>query len=179
MHSPSSTEYLDIVNQNFADLKDLGDRAFSQLEEQAFHFKLDAGSNSIATLIQHIHGNMVSRFTDFLTTDGEKPTRNRDGEFEKAGLSQEQLLGLWETGWLVLFDTLRGLTEKDLSKTVLIRSEPHSVLAAINRQVAHYAAHVGQIVFLAKHIQGTSWKSLSIPRGKSAEFNQDMLTKKH
>lgn len=178
MSAALSAEYLVVVLRNFHDVKNLGDRTFSQIDDDAFHYTLGESSNSIATIIRHMHGNMISRFTDFLTTDGEKPTRNRDSEFAESNESREQLLELWETGWQLLFATLQGLTEDDLTKTVLIRNEPHSVVAAINRQVSHYAGHVGQIVLLGKHIRGSAWQSLSIPKGKSAEFNQQLLNKK-
>ena len=165
-------EYLRVVRQNFSDLKRLGDRTFAQLPDADFYAQPDRESNSIAVLIRHLHGNMRSRFTDFLTTDGEKPDRNRDGEFEAAGQSREELLRQWETGWQVVMETLDSLDEADLLRTVVIRNQPHSVIKALNRQVSHYGYHVGQFVFLAKHLRAASWQTLSIPRTGSVEFNQ-------
>ena len=128
--------------------------------------------NSIAIIIKHMAGNMRSRWSDFLNSDGEKPGRNRDSEFEDAPKTRQDLTELWEDGWRCVFTALEPLSESDMGRTVKIRDEPHSIMQAINRQIAHYAYHCGQIVFLAKHFKGNHWKSLSIPRGKSAEFNR-------
>jgi uncharacterized damage-inducible protein DinB len=152
--------------------KRLGDGALSQLDEADWHARPDEESNSIAILVQHLHGNMLSRWTDFLTADGEKPTRARDAEFEPQGLSAKDILARWEEGWRVCLGAIEPLTEADLARTVRIRGEPLTVLDAILRQVSHYAYHVGQIVLLARARRGASWKSLSIPKGKSAEHRE-------
>ncbi|MGH9454761.1 MAG: DUF1572 family protein [Terriglobia bacterium] len=151
--------------------KSLGEAAIAQVTDDQLTQALDAESNSIAIIVKHLAGNMRSRWTDFLTSDGEKPDRSRDTEFESAPATRDELMQLWESGWHCVFTALEPLKEADLARTVYIRSEAHSVAQAILRQVAHYAHHVGQIVFLAKHFQSAHWKSLSIPRGKSAEFN--------
>ena len=172
-----ANEYLRTATINFRMYKGLADKAFAQLEEKDFHYKIDKESNSIAIIIQHINGNARSRFTDFFTSDGEKPSRNRDSEFEEQKLSKAELIELWEQGWNILFDLLYNIKEDDLLKTVHIRGEAHTALEALNRQVAHYAYHSGQIVMIAKHIKGDKWNSLSIPKGKSAEFNTKMAGK--
>jgi hypothetical protein len=149
--------------------KHLAERAIAQVPDHALTIALDAESNSIAIIVKHMVGNMRSRWTDFLTADGEKPDRNRDTEFESFAATRDQLIAQWEAGWKHVFDALGSLTDADLGRTVFIRNEPHSVTQAINRQVAHYSYHVGQIVFLAKHFASANWTSLSVPRGKSAE----------
>jgi hypothetical protein len=154
--------------------KRLAERAIEQAPDQALFATLDPESNSIATIVKHLHGNMRSRWTDFLATDGEKPDRNRDAEFEAPPKTRAELVALWEAGWKCLFDALTTLQEADLSRTVIIRTEAHSVMQAINRQLGHYAYHTGQIVYLAKHFAGSNWKALTVPRGKSAEFNAKM-----
>lgn len=153
--------------------KALGERAMEQCPDEGLFVAPDAESNSIATIVKHMAGNMRSRWTDFLSSDGEKPDRNRDTEFEDAPKTRAELMGLWERGWKILFGALEPLTDADLGRTVTIRTEPHSVTQAINRQIAHYSYHIGQIVFLARHFaaQSGEWKSLTIPRKKSAEFN--------
>ena len=154
--------------------KKLGDRAMAQCPDEALFVTLDPESNSIAIIVKHLSGNMRSRWMDFLTTDGEKPDRRRDTEFETPPATRVELMEMWERGWKYLFDALEPLTEADLTRSVTIRTEPHSVMQAINRQVAHYAHHVGQILFLAKHLTFTKtgkWESLSVARGKSAEIN--------
>ncbi|HEU5458037.1 MAG TPA: DUF1572 family protein [Terracidiphilus sp.] len=156
----------------FRQMKQLAERAMEQVTDEQLFATLDAEANSIAVLVKHMAGNMRSRWTDFLTTDGEKPTRNRDGEFEHPPETRAALLAEWESGWSCLFGALEPLTDADLPRTVTIRGERHSVMQAINRQVAHYAQHAGQIILLAKHFAGGHWQSLSIPRGKSAEFNR-------
>jgi hypothetical protein len=143
----------------------------AQCPDEALFESLDAESNSIAIIVKHIAGNMRSRWTDFLTTDGEKPDRNRDTEFEDAPKTRAQLMELWERGWKCVFDALAPLGDEDLVRKVVIRTEPHSVMQAVNRQVAHYCYHVGQIVYLAKHLAGSKWQTLTVPRKKSAEFN--------
>ncbi|MGQ0828639.1 MAG: DUF1572 family protein [Bacteroidota bacterium] len=156
----------------FKNYRTLAEKAMAQLiTDKDFHYVPDAESNSIAVIIKHMSGNMISRWTDFLTTDGEKPTRNRDSEFIEGTETREQLMQIWEKGWKVFFDTLHSLTEKDLMKIVTIRGEGLTVLQALNRQTAHYSYHVGQIVFLAKHIRNTEFKSLSIPKNKSSEHS--------
>lgn len=152
--------------------KRLAERSMEQAQDEAFTAALDSESNSIAVIVKHVAGNMRSRFTDFLTSDGEKPDRNRDGEFEAPPQSRAEIMALWEAGWKCVFDALAPLSDQDLARTVLIRNEPHSVMQAINRQVAHCSYHVGQIVFLAKHFAaaGGGWTAITIPRGKSGDF---------
>ncbi|HEX4825781.1 MAG TPA: DUF1572 family protein [Candidatus Polarisedimenticolaceae bacterium] len=171
----NGTAYLTDVIERFRELRRQCDRAIAQVAYDQWSHRLDPGSNSIVTLMLHLSGNMLSRWTDFLTTDGEKPTRDRDSEFEDpASLSREDLLARWERGWACLFDALTSLAETDLDRDVTIRSEPHSVVEAINRQLTHYGAHTGQIVFLAKHLAGPKWRTLSIPRGGSSAFNEQL-----
>jgi hypothetical protein len=151
--------------------KGLADRALAQVDDAAFFRVLDPESNSLAVIVKHVAGNQRSRWRDFLTTDGEKPDRDRDSEFEiAAGTSREAVMRAWEEGWALLFAALESLRPEDLERVVTVRGEPHTVLQAIQRQLAHYAQHAGQIVFLAKHWAGPAWTSLSIPRGKSKEF---------
>jgi uncharacterized damage-inducible protein DinB len=164
-----TTSYVIDATRVFRYYKHLGERAIAQAPDEALAVALDAESNSIAIIVKHLYGNMRSRWTDFLTTDGEKPDRNRDTEFESPATTRAQLRAQWEAGWKYLFDALAALTDADLSRKVFIRGEPHSVMQAINRQVAHYSYHVGQIVFLAKHFTSERWTSLTVPRGKSAE----------
>lgn len=169
-----STSYLRDSIGLFHYYKKLGERAMEQCPDDDLFTTLDTESNSIAIIVKHLAGNMRSRWMDFLTTDGEKPDRNRDTEFAAPPQTREQLMEMWERGWKYIFDALEPLTEADLVRTVTIRAEPHSVMQAISRQLAHYAHHVGQILFLAKHLAFTKtgkWESLSIPRGKSAEMN--------
>ena len=168
--------YLKDVPEQFLKLKDLADRALAQVREQDLFIVLDAESNSLAVLMQHVGGNLRSRFTAFLGSDGEKPDRNRDAELEVApGTTRLDLEARWETGWGALFVALAELTEEDLTSTVLIRAEPHSVVRAIGRSLTHIAYHVGQIVFLARHFAGASWQTLSIPRGGTRAFNERMF----
>jgi len=164
--------YLDDALGEFRKLKGFADKAVAQVSDEDWFHQLDPESNSIALVMKHIVGNMRSRWTDFLTTDGEKPDRNRDTEFERTGSdTKDRLLERWESGWRLLFDALTPLTAEDLQKTVTIRGESHTVLQAVNRQLTHYAGHIGQIVYLAKHFAGDRWKTLSIPRGKSRQFD--------
>ena len=151
--------------------KKLGEQAMAQASDEALIATPDPESNSIAIIVKHLAGNMRSRWTDFLTVDGEKPDRNRDTEFESPPQTRAEILALWESAWKIVFDSLTSLTDDDLGGTVRIRGERHSVMQAINRQLAHYAYHIGQIVYLARHYSADRWKSLSIPRGKSADFN--------
>ena len=164
--------YLADVSTVFAKIKQLGERAIAQLSDEAhFYALLDDESNSIAVLIRHLRGNMLSRWTDFLTTDGEKETRNRDTEFvQEVEATPDELVAVWNEGWDRLFGTISSLTATDLQRTVTIRGVEHPVMAAIQRSLAHYASHVGQIVFLAKHLESKEWESLSIPRGQSQKF---------
>jgi hypothetical protein len=176
-----STSYLRDSIGLFHYYKKLAERAMAQCPDECLFVTLDAESNSIAIIVKHMSGNMRSRWLDFLTTDGEKPDRNRDTEFETPPASRRELIEMWERGWKYLFDALEPLTEADLTRTVTIRTEPHSVMQAINRQVAHYAHHVGQILFLAKNLTFTKtgkWESLSVPRGKSAEINAQVAAGK-
>ena len=154
--------------------KTLADKTFEQLDEKDFHFMSNPESNSIAFIIQHMVGNMISRWTSFLTTDGEKNWRNRDAEFEDQQLSKEKLIALWEKGWLCYLAALENLTEDDLLKTITIRNEGLLVVDAIQRQQAHYPYHVGQIVYLGRLIKKQDWKNLSIPKGTSQHFNDEM-----
>jgi hypothetical protein len=166
-----TTSYLEDSLSLFRQFKSLAERAMVQVTDDQLTQTLDAESNSIAIIAKHMAGNMRSRWTDFLTSDGEKPDRNRDSEFEAPPSTRAEVLQTWDSGWRCLFAALEALSDADLKRTVYIRAEPHSVMQAINRQIAHYACHVGQIVFLAKHFRSSEWKSLSIPRGKSADFN--------
>lgn len=155
----------------FRQYKKLADSALAQVKDEDFFVSLDAESNSLAVIIQHIAGNLRSRWIHFLTTDGEKPDRDRDSEFVEKRQTREVLMEDWERAWRIVFDTLATLTDADMSRTVTIRGEAHSVTQAIHRQIAHNAYHCGQIVFLARHFASANWTPLSIPRGKSAEFN--------
>ncbi len=158
----------------FRQYKKLAEDAMTQVTEEQLCAVLDPEMNSIALIVKHLAGNMRSRWTDFLTTDGEKPDRNRDSEFVDPPRSHAELMALWERGWNYVFAALGPLTDADLGRTVRMRGEAHSVMQAVHRQVAHYACHCGQIVFLAKHLQHAQWKSLSVPRGRSAEYNARM-----
>jgi Protein of unknown function (DUF1572) len=167
-----ASHYLDEVRRQFRGYKRLGEGAMSQLKDEDLFVTIDPESNSIAILVKHLAGNMRSRFTDFLTTDGEKPNRNRDQEFEiTPNTSRGEIMRWWEEGWTQVFSAIAALQSDDLLRTVTIRGEPHTVLQAINRQLAHYSGHVSQIIFLAKHLRSSEWKTLSIPRGKSQEFS--------
>jgi hypothetical protein len=168
-----------VIEQHFIDdavlqlrkLKELADKALQQVQQDDLFAVLDPEANSIAVIMKHMAGNMRSRWTDFLTTDGEKPNRNRDDEFiVGGGNTRAQLLASWEDGWNLVFATISALKPDDLGKTVQIRGQAHTVVEAINRQLIHYAEHVGQIILLAKHYAGANWRSLSIPRGKSQEY---------
>ena len=158
--------------KSFRSYKKLAERAIEQVSDEEFFATIDGEANSIAVIVKHIAGNLRSRWADFLTTDGEKPDRNRDTEFEMIGDTRESLMKFWEDGWRTLFDAVEPLSVDDFSKTITIRGESHTVVEAINRQLTHYAYHVGQIVLLAKHFRSTEWKSLSVPKNKSAEFNR-------
>ncbi len=170
------TPYIENLQKLFHTYKSLAERAMSQLDNQQMHWRPNEHSNNVATIAKHMAGNMLSRFTNFLTEDGEKPWRNRECEFDDDFESRAQLMEYWEKGWQCLFDALSPLTDADLDRTVKIRNEPHTVLQALNRQLTHYAYHCGQIVFLAKQLKGEEFKSLSIPRGKSDEFNAKLFS---
>jgi len=157
--------------------KELGDKTFAQLNDADFNYRPNLASNSIAIIIQHLSGNMLSRWTNFLTEDGEKEWRQRDAEFEPQTFTKEELIGLWDKGWQCVYDAWSGLQEPDLLKTIAIRSESLSVADAMLRQLAHYPYHVGQIVYLGREIKDQDWKSLSIPKGDSAAYNQQMNRK--
>jgi hypothetical protein len=167
-----TTNYLADSLALFRQYKKLAEGAMAQVADEQLTATLDPEMNSIAQIVKHMTGNMRSRWTDFLMTDGEKPDRNRDSEFVDAPTTRQELLALWDEGWQRVFAALEPLSEADLGRTVQIRSEPHSVMQAINRQVAHYGMHCGQIVLLAKHFASDHWKSLSVPRNMSAEFNR-------
>ena len=166
--------FLNSALQQFRDYKLLAEKTFAQLQESDFHFQPNDETNSIAINITHLHGNMLSRWTNFLTEDGEKEWRQRDDEFETHSFSQEKLLQLWEQGWQTVFNAVESLQPGDLEKTIYIRSKPLTVLDAINRQLTHYSYHVGQIVMLGKIVKGPAWKSLSIPKGQSVQFSDGM-----
>ena len=173
-----TTAYLKDSLSLFHYYKKLAERAMEQVSDQQLFEVMDEEMNSIAIIVKHMAGNMRSRWTDFLTSDGEKPDRNRDNEFVAPPSSRAELLRIWEAGWKCVFDALEPLSENDLNRKVTIRGEEHSVMQAVNRQIAHYAYHVGQIVFVAKHFQNAEWKSLSVPRNRSAEFNLRVLDKR-
>jgi hypothetical protein len=168
-----ATHYVQDVVSQFRFLKGLADKSIARLNDEDLFRAVDRESNSVAIIVRHVGGNLRSRWTDFLTTDGEKPDRNRDTEFE-APASRADAMSIWETGWRALFDNLGALKPDDLLKTVSIRGQAHSVVKATNRSLQHTAYHVGQIVFLAKHLKADSWESLSIPRGQSQSFNRKM-----
>lgn len=167
-----TTSYVEDSLELLRYYKKLADRAMEQVSDEQLFTTLDGESNSIAIVVKHIAGNMRSRFTDFLTSDGEKPNRNRDSEFVDPPNTRQALTEIWENGWKIVFAALEPLTDQDLGRTITIRGEAHSVMQAINRAVAHYATHIGQIVMLAKHLAHDHWKSLSVPRGLSQEFNR-------
>jgi hypothetical protein len=172
-----TTSYAQDAKDLFRYYKRLAERAIQQCPDEALFSTLDAESNSIAIIVKHMSGNMLSRWTDFLITDGEKPNRNRDNEFEEPPKNRAELIAMWEQGWKIFFDALDPLTETDLARTITIRTEPHSVMQAINRQIAHYSYHIGQIVFLAKHfatISNGNWTAVTVPRNNSKQFNSDV-----
>lgn len=166
------TKYLESVKKQFAYYKQLGDWTFAQLKEKDLFWQYNPESNSIAIIVKHMWGNMLSRWTDFLTTDGEKGFRDRDGEFEATIKTKAELLEKWEAGWKCLFDNINPLSADQMTQTIYIRNMGHTVTEAINRQLAHYAYHVGQIVFIGRMIAGENWTSLSIPKGESKTYNK-------
>lgn len=172
MEDSIATEYLQDMLQRFRHLRHMADSAIEQSNPAAFFTALDPSANSMALIVKHVAGNMLSRWRDFLTTDGEKPDRHRDTEFEiEPGDTRATILARWAAGWDEFFRAVEPLTAQDLGRTIYIRQEPHLVIEAINRQLGHYAYHIGQIVFLAKHLRGTEWQWLSIPPGQSQQFN--------
>ena len=172
-----AAHYLEEARRQLRGHKRLGEGATSQLGDQDFFVTLDPEANSVAILVKHLAGNMRSRFTDFLTSDGEKPDRFRDREFELSpATTRAEVMSWWEEGWTCVFKAIDPLQPEDVMRSVTIRGEPHTVLQAVNRQIAHYAQHIGQIVFLAKHLRSSQWKTLSVPRGKSEEFNKNKGT---
>jgi hypothetical protein len=175
MNESLAEHYLDDALRTFRYYKKLAEGAFAQISDEDFFRTLDEESNSIAVNMKHMAGNMLSRWNDFLTTDGEKPERNRDLEFVMLpGTTREEMIAYWERGWKSLFAAVEPLRPEDLLRTVTIRGQDHTVVQAINRQIAHYAYHVGQIVYLAKHFKSSEWKSLSVPKNKSAELNAQL-----
>ncbi len=170
-----TTSYLEDSIGLFHFYKQMAEGAIGQVTDEQLFATLDEEMNSIAIIVKHMSGNMRSRWTNFVTSDGEKPDRNRDTEFDDPSATRAELMRMWNQGWEKLFEALTPLSDADLTRTITIRGEPHSVMQAINRQIAHYAYHVGQIVFLAKHFKASEWKSLSVPRNKSAEFTRKVL----
>ncbi len=166
-------DYLQSIRKQFEYYKLLGEKTFAQLTDEQLFWQFNAESNSIATIVKHLWGNMLSRWTDFLTTDGEKEWRQREAEFENDLQSREELLKKWNEGWACLFNALGQVTDSNLDTIIYIRNEEHTVMEALNRQLAHYPYHVGQIVFIGKMLKDVEWKSLSIPRGGTAQFNAD------
>jgi len=170
--------YLDDARSAMRAYKKLAEKAIAQLKDEEFFVTLDEEGNSVAVVMKHMAGNMLSRWTDFLTSDGEKPNRNRDMEFViEPHTSKDDVLAYWERGWKAVFDALEPLRPDDCDKKVTIRGEEHTVVQALNRQLMHYSYHIGQIVFLAKHFRSAEWKSLSIPRNRSADFNAFLAEK--
>ncbi len=170
-----SFSFLESAKKYFNQQKGLGDKTLLQLSEEQLLWQYNENSNSIAMIVRHLSGNMISRWTNFLTEDGEKPWRNRDDEFEKAVESKEELIQKWNAGWDCVFTALNSLKEEELAKTIFIRNEPQNVCDAITRQIAHYSNHVGQIVYIGKMCLDNNWASLSIPKGNSKEFNKKMM----
>ena len=165
------SNYIESVKKQFTQYKTLGEKAMSQVPDDKIDWLYNSESNSIVTIVKHMAGNMLSRFTDFFISDGEKSWRNRDSEFENEKLGREDLMTDWNDGWNCLFQVLDNLSAEDLSRIVIIRNEKHTVLEAINRQLTHYAYHVGQIIFISKMVVDSPWESLSIPKNESGEFN--------
>ncbi len=175
MEASHQLNYLDSARKLFQYYRELGDKALAQIGDEHIHWQPSPESNSVAIIVKHLSGNMLSRFTDFLTSDGEKSWRKRDEEFEDQLHSRDEIMAHWEKGWTCLFQTLASLTDEDMARIVLIRAEQHTVEMAIIRQLAHYSYHVGQLVLLARIIQGSQWHSLSIPKGGSASFNREKM----
>lgn len=172
----NNENYLESIKRQFLYYKSLGEKAIGQIPEEKINWQFNNESNSVAIIVKHLSGNMISRWTDFLNSDGEKEWRNRDGEFEGNISTKKEILDVWEKGWDCLFTTLNGLHENDLEKIIYIRNQGHTVMEAINRQLAHYPYHVGQIVFVAKMIVNEKWESLSIPKNKSNDYNTEKFS---
>ena len=171
MSNSLGTHYLEDAVARMQDYRTQADKAIAQLKDEEFFISLDEEGNSVAVIMKHLAGNMISRWTEFLTTDGEKPNRNRDSEFViEPKISKDDIISYWEKGWQCLFEALKPLKAEDLEKKILIRGQEHTVLQAINRQLMHYANHIGQIIFLAKHFRSSEWKTLSVARNRSEEF---------
>ncbi len=171
-----SSDFLSSVRKQFAYYKQLGDKTFEQVKDEDLFIRFNEDSNSMATIVKHMWGNMLSRWTDIFSSDGEKEWRDREGEFETPVTSRVEMLQKWEEGWSCLFRTLDSLTPEDLEKIIYIRNQGHTVMEAINRQLAHYPYHVGQIVFIGKVLAKEGWKSLSIPKGQSTQYNTDKFS---
>lgn len=171
-----NSDFIKSAQRQFEYYKSLADKTFEQVEDEKLFYKYNGNSNSIAIIVQHLWGNMMSRWTDFLTSDGEKNWRDRDAEFEEVIKTREELLSRWNQGWECLFNALHSLKDEDFSKTVYIRNQGHSVMEAINRQLAHYPYHIGQIVYIGKMLQDDDWKSLSIPKNQSKTYNSDKFS---
>ncbi len=169
--------YIHSTRKLFEYYKSLADKTFEQLSEEEFFWKYNDISNSVASIINHMQGNMKSRFTDFLTSDGEKPWRNRDEEFEDFTMTQPELVEKWEAGWKCVFEAIDSIKEENFDTIIYIRNQGHTITDALNRQLAHYASHVGQIMYIGKMLKGENWKSLSIPKGQSAVFNAQLFEK--
>lgn len=172
-----NSNYLESVIKQFEYYKLLGDKTFAQISDEKLFYQFNEESNSISMIVKHLWGNMLSRWTDFLNSDGEKEWRNRDSEFENTIQSKQEMISKWEEGWNCLFNTLKSLKEEDLDKIIYIRNQGHTVMEAINRQLAHYPYHVGQIVYLGKMLSENDWQSLSIPKGNSNQYNSDKFSK--
>ena len=172
-----ANDYLESVKKQFEYYKMLGEKTFAQLSDEQLFWHFNEVSNSIATIVKHLSGNMLSRWTDFLTTDGEKEWRKRDAEFDNVIAGRDELLANWNAGWTCLFNAIDPLGENDLTKEIFIRNEGHTIVEAINRQLAHYPYHIGQIVFIGKMVCNDNWISLSIPKGSSTEYNADKFSK--
>lgn len=172
-----NSSYLSSVISQFSMYRTLGEKAIAQAKDEMLFWQFNPESNSMATIVKHMAGNMLSRWTDIFNTDGEKEWRNRDAEFLNDLDSRDELMALWNSGWDQLFETLNSLQESDLEKIIYIRNEAHTVMDAINRQLAHYSSHVGQIIYIGKMVCNEEWKSLSIPRNRSDEFNQEKFSK--
>lgn len=173
----TDNQYLESVKKQFLYYKTIGEKAMAQLEPEQLFVSVNEDTNSIAVIVKHLSGNMLSRWTDFLTSDGEKEWRNRDGEFEQTLKTKDELMALWEKGWNCFFDAINALSPQQLSQIIYIRNEGHTVMEAINRQLAHYPYHVGQIIFYAKMLKQSDWTSLSIPKNKSNDYNADKFSK--
>lgn len=170
-------EYLNSVKKQFEYYKSVGEKTFDQLDDKDFFWQYNEESNSIAIIVNHLWGNMKSRWTDFLTSDGEKEWRNRDLEFESVIKTKDELYKKWDDGWNCLFEALNSVNAENFDSKVYIRNQEHSILEAVNRQFAHYSYHIGQIVYIGRIIKGNKWESLTIPKGKSTEFNKDKFSK--